>query len=51
MTGQIFSDESQLTPYPIVGYGFTHWSVTKDQIRVRFVDIYGDVSHDTVRYK
>jgi len=34
-----------------VGYGFTHWSVSKDQIRVRFVDIYGDVSHDTVRYK
>jgi len=34
-----------------VGYGFAHFAVSKDEIRVRFVDIYGDIAHDSVRYK
>jgi len=34
-----------------VGYGFAHFVVTRDQITVRFVDIYGDIVYQSVRYK
>jgi len=34
-----------------VGYGFAHFSVSKDQIRVRFVDIDGNVAHESIRHK
>merc|ERR1712013_93300 len=34
-----------------VGYGFAHFSVSKDQIRVRFVDINGNVAHESIRRK